>query len=119
MAGTGMFHTKMAGERMIHDDRSEAGELAEVGWLADLGEIVGPVTHAFNNFLNTLLLQVAVLDASLPEGLKAELTTIRRQGREIANMVRQVQQYRRRRRTGPKRTDLNDAAETAAEELVR
>jgi C4-dicarboxylate-specific signal transduction histidine kinase len=104
---------------MTHDDRLEAEELAEAGWLADLGEIVGPVTHAFNNFLNTLLLQVAVLDTSVPEGLKGELAAIRRQGREIASMVRQVQQYRRRRRAGPKRSDLNGAAEAAAEELER
>ena len=59
-------------------------ELAEVEWLADLGEIVGPVTYEFNNFLNTLLLQVAVLDLSAPEGLKAELAAIRRHGREVA-----------------------------------
>jgi hypothetical protein len=90
-------------------------ELAEVEWLADLGEIVGPVTHEFNNFLNTLLLQVAVLDMSAPEGLKAELATIRRQGREMAAVVKHVQQLRRRRRGEARPAELNRAlTETVA-----
>jgi signal transduction histidine kinase len=93
-------------------------ELAEREWLADVGEVVGPVTHEFNNFLNTLLLQVAVLDMSAAEGMKAELATMRRQGKEVAAVVKQLQQYRRRRRGEPRPADLNRAAAEAAAALA-
>ena len=111
--------TGLATQAHAHERAALEEELAEREWLADVGEIVGPVTHEFNNFLNTLLLQVAVLDMSATEAVKAELATIRRQGKEMAAVVRQLQQYRRRWRGEPRPTDLNRVAFEAAAALAR
>lgn len=43
-------------------------ELDELDALATFGELAGPMVHEFNNLLNVLLLQVAVLEHTLPEG---------------------------------------------------
>src|SRR5262249_120438 len=107
-----------AGDRLMANEatmpaNAAADELAEGDWWADLGEILGPVTHEFNNFLNTLLLQVAVLDLSAPQEDKSELAIIRRQGREVAAVVKQLQQLRRRRHGEPQPADLNQAVSQA------
>src|SRR5437016_12762410 len=89
-------------------------ELAEVEWLADLGEVVGPVTHEFNNFLNTLLLQIAVLEMSAPDAAKADLQAVKRQAKQVAGVIKQLQRYRRRAgKAAP--ADLNRAAAEALE----
>jgi hypothetical protein len=96
-------------------DRSAlADEVADRDWLADLGEIVGPVTHEFNNFLNTVMLQAAVMEMSAPANLKVELQSLKSQGKQVARVVKQLQQYRRRP-AKPAPADLNRAAEAAAE----
>src|SRR5438128_12614860 len=88
-------------------------ELADRDWLADLGEIVGPVTHEFNNFLNTLMLQVAVIEMTAPDALKRELEGVKRQSKQVAAVVRQLQQYRRRRAGNVPPVCLNQAAKAA------
>jgi hypothetical protein len=109
----------MSNEATMAASAAPADEWAEVDWLADLGEILGPVTHEFNNFLNTLLLQVAVLDLSAPQEVKSELAVIRRQGREVAAVVKQLQQLRRRRHGEAPPGDLNQAVVQATAALAR
>jgi signal transduction histidine kinase len=99
------------------DRTALADELADRDWLADLGEVVGPVTHEFNNFLNTLMLQVAVMEMTAANGVKSELQGLKRQGKQIAGVVRQLQQYRRRRGGDPQPADLSRAALAAAEAI--
>ena len=70
-------------------------DLADLEALANVGEIVGPVTHEFNNLLNTLLLQIAVLEQTAPNGLRQELAGLKQHGKAAAALIRQVQQYRR------------------------
>jgi signal transduction histidine kinase len=64
--------------------------------LATIGEMAGPVVHEFNNLLNTMLLQVAVMEQKVDESLLPDLRTIRRQGTNITALVKQWQQCRRR-----------------------
>ncbi len=45
---------------------SSKAELAEQTELADMGELAGQVNHKFNNFLNSLLLRLSLLEAELP-----------------------------------------------------
>jgi signal transduction histidine kinase len=90
-------------------------ELAGQAWLADAGELAGPLTHEVNNFLNNLLLHVAVLESDLPETLRAELKEVRRQGVGIASLVRQFQQLRRRPPTEHRGVNLNQLIRETAE----
>lgn len=63
--------------------------------LADLGSLLGPIVHETSNFLNALLLNVAILESSvLPEG-RAELDDIRHQGAKLGAIMRLAQQRRR------------------------
>jgi signal transduction histidine kinase len=99
----------------VLDRAALAAELADRESLADLGEVVGPVTHEFNNFLNTLMLQVAVMEMTVPETVRAELQGVKRQGKQVAAMVKQLQQYRRRRcGADAQPADLNRGAADAA-----
>jgi signal transduction histidine kinase len=82
-------------------------EPAQQEWLADLGELVGPVAHEVNNFLNSLLLHLAVLDQEASEDTQAELAEIRRQGTEISAMLRTLQEYQNVRQSAPAVVDLN------------
>jgi len=81
--------------------------LMELHRLADIGELAGPLAHEINNFLNVLVLNVAVLEQLIPEELHAELQQIRRQGLAAAELVRQFQQSRRRPQSAPQPLDLH------------
>jgi signal transduction histidine kinase len=71
-------------------------QLAEEQTLAVIGELAGPVIHEFNNLLNTMLLQVAVMEQKVDASLLPDLQTIRRQGATITALVKQWQECRRR-----------------------
>jgi signal transduction histidine kinase len=81
--------------------------LAEQTWSAILGALAGPVTHEFNNFLNVVLLQVAVLEQEMPERRRSEFAVIRQQGKNVAELVWQWQQYRYRQQPALEAVDLN------------
>jgi signal transduction histidine kinase len=68
-------------------------ELRQQEWLANLGELTGPVAHEVNNFLNSLLLQIAVLDQRAPEQTRFALAGVRRQGQETSAMLGTLQAY--------------------------
>ena len=92
-------------------------DLADLEALANVGEIVGPVTHEFNNLLNTLLLQIAVLEHSAPNGLREEIAGLKQHGRAAAALIRIVQQYRRQVSAEAPPHDLNEAATAAVAAL--
>jgi len=74
---------------------------------ADIGELAGLVTHEFNDVLNAMLLHVAVLEQSLPRNGRSELLEIRKQGKDIAGLIRQLQRYRQSQRPEDRAVDLN------------
>jgi signal transduction histidine kinase len=74
--------------------------------LADLGELAGPLAHEFNNLLNNLLLNLAVLEADLPPRAAADVAEIRRQSARVARLVQQFQMLRRRRLDLGRQIDL-------------
>lgn len=88
-------------------------------WLANTGELASPVAHEINNFLNAILLHVAVLEMRVPEALRADLVEIRRQGKNMAAVVKQLQYYRRRYQPVASPCDLNQAVRDAVAELSR
>jgi len=95
-----------------------SGELARQARLADLGELGSPLAHEFNNFLNTLVLQAAVLEQQLPENLRPELAKVRQQANRVAALVKQLQNYRRGLPPAPVPVDVNRIA-AAALQTVR
>jgi two-component system C4-dicarboxylate transport sensor histidine kinase DctB len=93
--------------------------LAEEAMTANLGALASPITHEFNNFLNVILLQVAVLEQELPEKRRNEFAVIRQQGKGVAELVRQWQQYRHRQQPALQAVDLNQTVRRVAEALGR
>src|SRR5687768_6864593 len=91
----------------------DARDLADLEALANVGEIVGPVTHEFNNLLNTLLLQIAVLEQTAPNGIREEIAGLKLHGRAAAALIRLLQQYRRQASPEAPQGDLNEAAAAA------
>jgi signal transduction histidine kinase len=102
----------------LHQERGgRQAEAASLRHLANLGELAGPLAHEFNNFLNSLLLHLTLLEQDLPEGLRPELADIRRQGRRTAETIRQWQQLRRADPDPPPASDLNRVVRETAEAL--
>jgi signal transduction histidine kinase len=93
-------------------------DLADLEAWANVGEIIGPVAHEFNNLLNTLLLQIAVLEQTCPEALKEDIAGLKQHGRTAAALVRLVQQYRKQSSPEAPQSDLNEAV-TAAVAAIR
>jgi signal transduction histidine kinase len=92
-------------------------ELAASRALADIGEVAAPVAHEFNNFLNALLLHVAVLELKMPPEQRQGLADIRQQGKGMAALIQQWQNYRRRPSGDGRTADLNEAVRGAAQAL--
>jgi signal transduction histidine kinase len=87
--------------------------------MADLGELAGPLAHEFNNVLNNLVLQVAVLEHAAPADVVAGLKEIRRQGLQVGRLVQQFQQSRRRPGATWESADLNRSVASATEAAGR
>lgn len=86
-------------------------------WLANIGELASPMGHEVNNFLNATLLHVAVLSMQAPEQWRSDLAEIRRQGTQMAGVVKQLQQYRRRHQPPLQSVDLNRALREVVADL--
>src|SRR5262249_37061015 len=102
--------------------RERAGleaQVRDLTWSANLGALASPITHELNNFLTVVLLQVAVLEQALPAKRRGELTVIRQQGKAVAELVRQWQQYRFRQQSALQPVHLNEVVRRVAEALSR
>jgi C4-dicarboxylate-specific signal transduction histidine kinase len=95
------------------DIGSLRAELKEQCQLADIGELAGQVTHKFNNFLNSLLLKIALLEAELPEPAVAKFADVKQQAKSMAEVIKQVHQFQRRPSIQP--VDLNPLVKQAAD----
>lgn len=84
-----------------------ADDAADLAWMANLGELAGPLIHQFNNFLNVSMLNVLLLERQLDPSFRPDLESIRRQGAETATMVRHLQHNREKERPSPHAVDLN------------
>src|SRR5207245_1156167 len=78
-------------------------------------ELVGPMIHEFNNFLNTTALQMAVLETEVPEKALPDLSVIRNQSNAVARVIKHFQRYRDEQRPPAAPVDLNRVAQAAAE----
>ena len=104
-------------ERRDHARRQQ--EFTELTELADLAALASPVTHEFNNFLNTLILQLMVLANQVPEQFRADLRGIGQQAKGVAGLVRQWQQHRAQHRAAPRPLNVNELIREVVERLTR
>lgn len=58
---------------------------------AVLADLARPLVHEFNNLLNSLLLQIAILQAKSPEAELAGLAPLRKEARRIAGFLQEWQ----------------------------
>lgn len=104
-------------ERAEREAQALRQQVADLMRHAEVGELSGPLIHACNNFLNVVLLQMAVLGEELDEEIRSESQEIRRQGVQLATIVKQFQQYRNRPRPSARPIDLNGVIEAAIEAM--
>jgi len=92
-------------------------ELFEQTRLAHVGELAGAVIHESNNFLNVVMLQVAVTESSVSEELRAQLHVLRRQGAEFKALIQQFQLHRQQLKVVLQPVDLNRVVRDAVQRL--
>lgn len=111
-------HSAERREDILRHLHSLQEELEGQSWLASTGEMAGPLTHEFNNFLNVVLLHVALMEAEVPEKIRSELAELRRQAASVAAVVKQFQQLRRRPQPSQESVPLNQIVGDAVRALA-
>lgn len=86
---------------------------------ADLGSLAQPLAHEFNNFLNNLVLHLAVLEHQLGEAFRPKLIQVRQLGGEVAQLVKRYQQYRQRHTAAARPVDLNALLRDAVQTVLQ
>lgn len=106
-----------------HAMRRRLRELEEeneaLEYLASAGELAGVMAHEFSDFLNMLLLQVAVLEYRLPDSDRADFAEVRRHGNRASELVGLFQQYRKTQPRSRAPIDLADLVRGVVERLRR
>src|SRR5581483_1355876 len=85
--------------------------------LALAAETARTLVHEVNNFLNILLLQLAVIEKDLGEAVRQELAPLKVHGKKLALLIKQWQRQRRSVCTGAD-VDLNGLLTNVAKENV-
>jgi signal transduction histidine kinase len=81
--------------------------------MAFLAELARPLAHETNNFLNNLLLQLAISEKAIPEPYRSDWRNIRSEGEKLADLLQQWQRQRKHSERGPGRIDLNQVMQDA------
>jgi hypothetical protein len=92
-------------------------DLSEVEQLAILAELAGPLVHESNNFLNNLFLHMALFQDHLPEQLRADCESVRKEGRKLVHFLRQWQGQQRVSLDTSGEIELNQLMEEVVERL--
>jgi signal transduction histidine kinase len=91
----------------------DPADVTELEHLAILAELARPIAHETNNFLNTLLLQLAISEKAIPEPYRGDWRNIRSEGKKLADLLQQWQRYRKPSEQAPGRIDLNQVMQDA------
>ncbi len=89
---------------MNMNDPEMIARLEHAGLVA---ELTRPLVHEVNNFLNTLLLQISMMEATVPGGALDEWNVIRRDGRQLAGLIQNWQRLRGAPLSESESRDLN------------
>src|SRR5262249_22929815 len=69
-------------------------QIQDLAALADAGETAGALAHEVNDFLNVLLLQLAILEQKSSPEDQGKLVEVRRQGKQLGELVKHWQRSR-------------------------
>ena len=94
-------------------------DLAGEALRADLGELARPLTHEFNNFLNNLVLNLAILEQAGGDAGNSGLARLRRQADQVTGLIKQFHDFRGRQAPPAEPVDVNAALREAAQVLAR
>jgi signal transduction histidine kinase len=92
-------------------------EYKELEQLALAAELARPLVHECNNFLNNLLLQLAISENDFPEAVRADWKRIRQDGRELAHLLKEWQRQRKSSPGCAEKTELNSIMQELQEDL--
>jgi signal transduction histidine kinase len=87
--------------------------------LASAGELAGVMAHEFSDFLNMILLQIAVLEYRLPDSEREDLAEVRRHGHRASELVSLFQQHRKTQPRSQAPIDLAELVRGVVERLRR
>lgn len=90
-------------------------ELCELGSRAENAILAGPLAHECNNFINVVLLWLAVLETKAPELVQEDSAEVRRQGKQLAGAIQAWQ--RRRQASSCSLVDVNAMVRAAVQQL--
>jgi signal transduction histidine kinase len=82
-------------------------------------QIARVLFHEFNNFLNGLLLHLAVMEKERPESSPGNLAEVQRQAREMSDLLKQWGQIRSSQANGLSGVNLNEILHETAAEVCR
>jgi len=103
--------------RELQDDLHRAlTELKTESANGDVVELARLLVHDFNNFLNNIVLSLAVLEQS-GEASGASLAPLRAQAERVATMIREFHDYRHKSAAVHQRISLNDTLREVAQRL--
>lgn len=120
--GTALQRQDPASERManlldLQDSlRNLLDEFADAHRTAEAALLVSPLTHEFNNFINAVLLWLAVLDSTVPAVAQGESVELRRQAKLLASAIQLWQRRRPPPPTGLQ--DINQALRSSVSSLL-
>jgi signal transduction histidine kinase len=114
-----LLATRLYLEEQAEIRQQSQEDLAALNSLADLSELTGPLVHEFNNFLNVVVLQVAVLEHAVPDTFRPDLAEIAKQAKSATSLIRKWHEYRRRREPALHQIDLNATVRAAIEALAQ
>jgi signal transduction histidine kinase len=106
---------RLAAQLQAQDHGQADAERSE--WLANVSETASIVAHEFNNYLNGMMLHLALLKQEAPKAMSAELDVMKRLAMDAAALVKRLQEYNGRRRPTLMSTDLNDAVRDALDRI--
>jgi signal transduction histidine kinase len=97
----------------LHLEEEQGGpeEVERREWLGYVSETTSIVAHEFNNFLNGIMLHLALLKQEAPKQMTPELDVMKRLATDAANLIKRLQQYNSRHRLPLGSIDLNQAIE--------
>jgi len=95
-------------------DRHQDLDAVEDFWPALVGELAGPLAHEVNNFLNNIVLELAIVDSKLPQTTRSELDAMRRHATRLTSLVHRFQAFARLREAELRPVSLNPIVREAA-----
>lgn len=95
--------------RQLAHHLDQQAEAEELQLLADLGVLAGPMTHEFNNFVNIVLLQAAILEADSLDHGREELIRLRQHGKAVTQVIQEWHRCRGRQQIDLHPVDLHTA----------